>query len=1093
MKFLYIQSICACFLLALLQSASAQNLVPFIANRFDLGSIGKYWRSLYINNVNASGNISVVGTLGVTGNTTLGLLQIGGPTTFAGFTSGILSTNASGLVSSGPLTVGQIPLLPYLSLTGGTLTGSLNGTNASFTGSLSTGSDAMFGHDVIVSNNLESKHNLSVLNNMMVSNDATISGNTMIQGNLQVYGPSAFSGLLQSNSANFTSAVTGPTLAPGDNSTNLATTAFVTSAISSIASSSGAWGLFGNSGTVDGTNFLGTTDQVPLSFRANNTASGRIDFDAKIGNTFLGFSAGAFSLGTFGHGIENTAVGYNSLSINDSGSANVAFGYNALYKNKTGSRNVGIGLFALSNNLTGTKLTTIGSFANVNADGYNNSTAIGNEALITGSNLIQLGNSAVTQVYAGTGTNATLIAGGLQITGGTLAAGNVLTSDALGNATWQASPASSYWNLTGNSGTIDGTNFIGTTDGAPLNFRINNAPAGRLDMAANSFFGYASGGAVIGPYNFDNTAIGYQALKNNEGQYNTAIGAAALSNNQYGQANTAIGIEALLTNTSGFYNVAIGSGALSNNVTGSNLTAIGSGATVLSDGFSNSTAIGYHAFVAASNTIQLGNNEVTQVVAGTGTNATLVAGGLQITGGTLAAGNVLTSDALGNATWQASAAGNSWSLTGNSGTVDGTNFIGTSDLEPINFKINNITAGRIDLSVNAFIGYKSGGSIGGSNLANTGMGAYTLQYNNGGQYNAAFGYYALNANQTGIGNTGIGGGALSNNISGLGNVGVGNNALFNNTIGITLSALGNNIFVNADGYSNSTAIGNMAVIDAPNEVILGNTSITAIKAEVTGITALSDGRFKKNVQQNVPGLEFINTLKPVTYNYDIKGLNAHRAPNSSSLIELETKPGVLQPKEDEVAIAQKEKILYTGLIAQDVEKAASKINYNFSGLYKPQNDKDTYGLSYVDFVVPLIKATQQLSSANDSLQTQITDLQNQLNEIKAQIASLVSSGNTYKDSISTISVKLSSAQLDQNAPNPFHQTTLISYYVPQTASNAMITITDMSGKNVKTIPLSTMGSGQLTLQTSQLVSGTYTYTLYVDGNLIDTKKMILAH
>ncbi len=273
---------------------------------------------------------------------------------------------------------------------------------------------------------------------------------------------------------------------------------------------------------------------------------------------------------------------------------------------------------------------------------------------------------------------------------------------------------------------------------------------------------------------------------------------------------------------------------------------------------------------------------------------------------------------------------------------------------------------------------------------------------------------------------------------------------------------------------------------------MGNNLITSIKAQVNGITTLSDSRFKKNINENVPGLEFIKLLRPVTYNYNIKGLDDYRAPNSQS----SKGPGgtvTAQPQtKDENAIIQKEKILYTGLVAQDVETAAKKIQYNFSGLYKPQNGKDTYGLSYVDFAVPLIKAAQQLSASNDSLQSQITDLQNQLNEIRAQVASLASSGTINKENITTTSIQLSSARLEQNAPNPFNQSTQISYYIPQTAGNAMIMVTDINGRNIKSVQLSAMGSGQISLQTSQLMSGTYTYSLYVDGNLIDTKKMILA-
>jgi hypothetical protein len=53
-------------------------------------------------------------------------------------------------------------------------------------------------------------------------------------------------------------------------------------------SSGDAWALLGNSSTVDGTNFIGTTDNVPLNFRVNNQKAGRIDAT----NVFLGNVAG---------------------------------------------------------------------------------------------------------------------------------------------------------------------------------------------------------------------------------------------------------------------------------------------------------------------------------------------------------------------------------------------------------------------------------------------------------------------------------------------------------------------------------------------------------------------------------------------------------------------------------------------------------------------------------------------------------------------------------------------------------------------------------------------------------------------------------
>jgi hypothetical protein len=425
-------------------------------------------------------------------------------------------------------------------------------------------------------------------------------------------------------------------------------------------------------------------------------------------------------------------------------------------------------------------------------------------------------------------------------------------------------------------------------------------------------------------------------------------------------------------------------------------------------------------------------------------------------------------------------AGIVWSATGNAGTVDGTNFIGTTDDVPLSFRVNNVAAGRIDPTYeNTFYGYQSGAS------------------NTTGQVNTAYGAEALSGNLSGFWNTAIGKEALWQS-NGTNNTAVGGQALLFNQTGSNLTAIGSGADVYGLGgpYNNSTALGFEATITASNQVVLGNTSVTGIYAQVTGITSLSDSRFKKNIKEDVPGLEFIKLLRPVTYYYDIKGFNTHirgSIPAASQIPGADSAMGkalpkmhTLQPsKEDEAGIAQKEKIQYTGLVAQEVETAANKVGYDFSGLHKPQNDKDTYGLNYTEFVVPLIKSVQELSSSNEDLRNQVNDLQSQLNEIKVKFESLVKGG------ISSGSTTLSSAKLEQNIPNPFNQTTLINYYVPETAGHAFIKVTGINGEAIKIIQLNGTGSGQITLQTATLASGNYTYSLYVDGNLIDTKVMVL--
>ena len=81
--------------------------------------------------------------------------------------------------------------------------------------------------------------------------------------------------------------------------------------------------------------------------------------------------------------------------------------------------------------------------------------------------------------------------------------------------------------------------------------------------------------------------------------------------------------------------------------------------------------------------------------------------------------------------------------------------------------------------------------------------------------------------------------------------------------------------------------------------------------------------------------------------------------------------------------------IQTGLIAQDVEKAAKDLGYSFDGVNAPQNSTDNYSVAYSQFIMPLIKAVQELSKINDAkdaridtLQKQNSDLQKQFNDLK---------------------------------------------------------------------------------------------------------------
>jgi len=194
-------------------------------------------------------------------------------------------------------------------------------------------------------------------------------------------------------------------------------------------------------------------------------------------------------------------------------------------------------------------------------------------------------------------------------------------------------------------------NVNGLTIGRGLGSNALNAAVG-VNALLNNTGAY---NAALGSYalqtntsGYQNTATGFQALlSNTSGFQNTASGNDALVYNTVGSNNTATGDLSLFTNTTGSYNTAYGESALYTNLTGSNITAIGNHADVASDNLSNATAIGAGAIVGADNTIQLGNTNVVNVA----TTGTLTAGAITYPNTAGTSGYVLTTDGFNAATW----------------------------------------------------------------------------------------------------------------------------------------------------------------------------------------------------------------------------------------------------------------------------------------------------------------------------------------------------------------------------------------------------------------------------------------------------------
>jgi hypothetical protein len=463
------------------------------------------------------------------------------------------------------------------------------------------------------------------------------------------------------------------------------------------------------------------------------------------------------------------------------------------------------------------------------------------------------------------------------------------------------------WSLTGNTDTIPGTNFIGTTDNKDLIFKRSNIQAGRLGDS-NTSFGKS---ALMNSSGINNTAIGSKALELNIGTYNTAVGFGALQKNTNGAGNTAFGAEALkdladggynigigmsslARLTKGIHNVALGTSTLGQITTGNYNIAIGSGAgytfmngdnsegfnTIIGSydnhliqGFSggkNNTILGsrikYLPNTSFSNNIIIADGEGNRRInvndkgnVGLGTNTPHESAALDITSTNkgvllprvaLTATNVtapLSAVTAGMTVYNTATAGTApnnvtpgqyyhngsqwirlmdafsgWSLTGNTSTVPGTNFIGTTDNNDLIFKRYNVQAGRLG-DTNTSFGKSSlnnpplnewagvyNTAIGNKALEkntsgnfNTAVGFGTLQNNITNNYNSAFGYLAMEKNTTGSRNTAIGTQALQTNIDGINNSAFGYLAMGKNTAGVGNTALGNEALRNfSEGFSN---------------------------------------------------------------------------------------------------------------------------------------------------------------------------------------------------------------------------------------------------------------------------------------------------
>ncbi|MFY9308740.1 MAG: tail fiber domain-containing protein [Bacteroidia bacterium] len=280
-----------------------------------------------------------------------------------------------------------------------------------------------------------------------------------------------------------------------------------------------------------------------------------------------------------------------------------------------------------------------------------------------------------------------------------------------------------------------------------------------------------------------------------------------------------------------------------------------------------------------------------------------------------------------------------------------------------------------------------------------------------------------------------------------------------------------------DITGNARVNGIMGVNTAPvagNDITINGNGVSN-----TG-TWTSDQQFKTNIDSLSNAIAIIKQLKPRSFYFDTTNVYGFKFPSKKQY----------------------------GFIAQELEELLPELITNNS----KAADIDTLGnvihpaidfkaVYYLELIAVLTKGMQEQQQKIEDLQTQLNNFQNTVNNC-CSLSENRSMQNPTNPSNENVGNNMLSRQtkvnlndyksitLEQNVPNPFSEQTLITYNIPENASRAQIMFYNFNGKLIHTEELAKKGLGSLNIFANDLSSGIYSYTLIIDGKIIETKKMI---
>lgn len=234
-----------------------------------------------------------------------------------------------------------------------------------------------------------------------------------------------------------------------------------------------------------------------------------------------------------------------------------------------------------------------------------------------------------------------------------------------------------------------------------------------------------------------------------------------------------------------------------------------------------------------------------------------------------------------------------------------------------------------------------------------------------------------------------------------------------------------------------------------------------------GFYDISDRKFKTKIEPLTGSLDKLMQLNPTSYTFN----------NDAETVSLR-----LNGKSE------------MGLVADELEKVFPELIKNsfvpmrknpITGEQFPEIDYK--GVNYVGLIPVLIASIQEQQMEIEAKDAEIQTLTERLERLETAFA-------TADGDIKTIAGSNYSnlASLDQNSPNPFKSSTVISYNIPESFQNAFIKVYSINGAEMKTVSVSGTGKGNVQLDGGSFAPGTYTYQLVIDGKTIDTKLMVIT-